>query len=102
MYPLSGNDAGAVGGIHVVVVADEIAYRDPVRSRQPVAVSVLAVRRDHLHAGRKTPMDAHNSGLEDLVACGGDLVREGAPQSALCSEKNNRIVSGSLTGLTRI
>ena len=37
-----------------------------------------------------------------MVTCGGDLAREGASQSALCSEKNNRIVSGSLTALIGI
>ena len=102
MYLLSGNDAGAVVGIHIVVVADELVYRDMVRSRQPVAFTILAARSDLGHAGRKMPMDAHKSEVEDLFTCGGDLVRDGAPQSAVCSEKNNRIVSGSLTGLTGI
>ena len=96
---MSGNDAGAVLGIHVVVPVDELLFSDMIRLRQRVAVaiSVLAVRSDLGLAGREIPKDAHKSGFDDFQACGGDLARDGASQSTLCSERNNRIVSGSLT-----
>ena len=81
-------------GIHVVVVVDELLFSDMSRRRQRVAVSVPFLRSDRDPAGREYPIDAHNSGLDDLQACGGDLARDGASQSTLCSERNNRIVSG--------
>ena len=89
-------------GIHVVVVVDELLFSDMSRRRQRVAVSVPLLRSDRGPAGREYPIDAHNSGLDDLQACGGYLARDGASQSTLCYERNNRIVSGSLTARTGI
>ena len=71
-------------------------------ARQLVAHSVRGARSDLCLAFKKMRVDAHPYGGKDLLACGGDLARECGSQSDLCSETYNRIVSGSLTGLTWI
>ena len=99
---MSGNEVRAVVGIHVVVVGDEVISRDMIQGRQPVALSVRVARSDLVRAVRKQRVDAHCSRGDDLITCGRNLAREGAFQSDLCSEKDNRTVSGSLTTLIGI
>ena len=68
-----------------------------IRRRQLVAISIRGFRHDLFHAGRKRHTAAYPSGVDDCLACGGDLARESASRSVLRSEKHNRIESGSLT-----
>ena len=69
-----------------------------IRRRQHVALSSFrGSRHDLLLAGRKRHTDAYRSGVNDCLACGGDLARESASQSVLRPEKHNRIESGLLT-----
>jgi hypothetical protein len=99
---MSDNEVGAAV-VHVVVVLDDRSAKLVRRERrEPLecgvrGVRVLRARRRPTPCQWRPHLDAQGIGGEDAVACGGDLAGEGASQSALCSEKIYRMVSGSLT-----